>query len=51
MQIYLIKSIQVINDGEIKTADVLIKHGRIEKVDTRITATDSNVIEINGEGK
>ena len=51
MQIYLIRSIQVINEGEIKTADVLIKHGRIEKIAPRITAKDSNLIEINGEGK
>ena len=51
MQIYLIRSIQVINEGEIKTADVLIKHGRIEKIAPLITAKDSNLIEINGEGK
>ncbi len=32
MQIYLIKNIQVINEGRIQVADVLIKNGRIEKI-------------------
>src|SRR5574338_163828 len=48
MQKYLIKNIQVVNEGEIKTADVLINGGRIERVFTQINA---DVIEINGEGK
>jgi dihydroorotase len=30
MQKYLIKNIQVVNEGEIKIADVLISGGRIE---------------------
>jgi dihydroorotase len=51
MQIYLIKNIQVVNEGQIQTADVLVKNGRIEKVSPRITRMDTNVIEINGEGK
>jgi len=51
MQIYLIKNIQVVNEGTIQTADVLIKNGRIEKIDSRITLSDTNVVEINGEGK
>jgi dihydroorotase len=51
MQIYLIKNIQVVNEGQIITADVLIKNGHIEKVGTRITLIDTNVREINGEGK
>jgi dihydroorotase len=51
MQIYLIKSIQVINEGEIKTVDVLVKNGRIDKIAPQITVKDSQVIEINGEGK
>ena len=37
MQIYLIKNIQVVNEGTIRTADVLIKNGRIEKIEPRIT--------------
>lgn len=48
MQIYLIKNIQVVNEGEIKTADVLIKNGRIEKIGSGLSAQG---IEINGEGK
>ncbi|MBS1574110.1 MAG: dihydroorotase, partial [Bacteroidetes bacterium] len=51
MQIYLIKNIQVVNEGQVKAADVLLKNGRIEKVLPQINAEDKNVIEINGEGK
>jgi dihydroorotase len=51
MQIYLIKNIQVVNEGQVKTADVLLKNGRIEKVLPQISPGDKNVIEINGEGK
>lgn len=48
MQIYLIKNIQVVNEGQIKTADVLIKNGRIEKIAPLI---ETAATEINGEGK
>jgi dihydroorotase len=48
MQKYLIKNIQVVNEGAIQTADVLISNGRIEKIAPVI---DSNATEINGEGK
>src|SRR4029079_13340295 len=48
MQIYLIKNIQVVNEGEIKTADVLIKNGRVEKIGSGLSSPG---IEINGEGK
>ncbi len=51
MQIYLIKNIQVINEGRIQVADVLIKNGRIEKIGPGISLTGTNIIEINGEGK
>lgn len=50
MQIYLIKNIQVVNEGRIKATDILIKNGRIEKIETRITV-DKKVIEIDGTGK
>jgi dihydroorotase len=50
MQIYLIKNIQVVNEGTIRVADVLIKNGRIEKMEQRI-APDTNAIEIDGTGK
>ena len=48
MQKYLIKNIQVVNEGHIKTADVLITNGRIEKISPLI---NENAPEINGEGK
>ncbi len=51
MQIYLIKNIQVVNEGSIQTADVLIKNGRIDKVSSQITQTNTDVKEIDGEGK
>ena len=51
MQKYLIKNIQVVNEGQIKTADVLITDGRIEKIESRITGVNSGYTEINGEGK
>lgn len=50
MQKYLLKNIQVVNEGQIKSTDVLIKNQRIEKIADNIS-TDGNVIEINGEGK
>ncbi|MGQ0739205.1 MAG: dihydroorotase, partial [Bacteroidota bacterium] len=48
MQKYLIKDIRVVNEGQIRNADVLIKNGRIEKIAGRI---DAAATEINGEGK
>lgn len=48
MQKYLIKDIQVVNEGRIINADVLISNGRIEKIAAHINA---NAKEINGEGK
>src|SRR6186713_2883940 len=51
MQNYMIKNVQVVNEGGIITSDVLIKNGRIEKIGEQITQVDSSVKEINGEGK
>jgi dihydroorotase len=51
MQIYLIKNIQIVNEGSIKTADVLIKNGRIEEINSQISQINADVIEIDGEGK
>ena len=48
MQKYLIKSIGVVNEGRITTADVLINQGRIEKISPQ---TGIAAKEINGEGK
>ncbi len=50
MQKYLFKNIQVVNEGKIKTTDVLISGDRIERIDAQID-TKSKVQEINGEGK
>ena len=50
MQKYLIKGIQLVNEGMIRTADVLIEKGRIEKIASDITV-DGGVTEINGDGK
>ncbi|HUR64833.1 MAG TPA: dihydroorotase [Chitinophagaceae bacterium] len=48
MQKYLIKDIQIVNEGQIQHADVLIRNGRIEKIDPRI---DTKGTEIVGTGK
>ena len=37
MQNYLIKNIQIVNEGQISNADVLITKGRIEKIAPIIT--------------
>lgn len=50
MQKYLIKGIQLVNEGTIKTMDVLIANERIEKIAPSI-ALSTAVIEIDGEGK
>ena len=51
MQKYLIKNIQVVNEGRITAADVLITNGRIAKLSPQITQVKTGFIEINGEGK
>lgn len=51
MQKYLIKAIQVVNEGAIQTADLLIEGGRIAKIAPQIGDVGGSVIEINGEGK
>jgi dihydroorotase len=50
MQKYLFKNIQVVNEGKIKTLDVLTDGKYIERIDSTINAK-SNIEEINGEGK
>lgn len=50
MQKYLIKNTQIVNEGTVYSADMLISGGRIEKINSQISATNG-VIEINGEGK
>jgi len=51
MQNYLIKSVQIVNEGLITVADVFIRNGRIEKIASSISPADVNYTEVNGEGK
>jgi dihydroorotase len=51
MQKYLIKNIQVVNEGSITINDVLVADGRIEKIAPQISAPSANYTEINGEGR
>ncbi len=50
MQKYLFKNIQVVNEGKIKTLDVLVNGTHIDKIDGQIE-TKGNCTEFNGEGK
>lgn len=50
MQKYLIRNIQVVNEGKIEGMDVLIENGRIERLAPVIDSKEA-VQEINGEGK
>ncbi len=50
MQKYLFKNIQVVNEGKIKTLDVLINGSHIDKIDSQID-TDGNCKEFDGQGK
>lgn len=51
MQIYLIKNIQVVNEGRVQSTDVLLKNGLIDKIAPRLSQANTGCIEINGEGK
>jgi dihydroorotase len=51
MQKYLIKNTQVVNEGKIVAADVLIENERIEKIASSIGQVQGRVKEVNGEGK
>jgi dihydroorotase len=48
MSSYLIKNTSIVNEGKTINGDVLIKNGRIEKVDANIQVQES-IKEINGE--
>lgn len=50
MQNYLIRNIQLVNEGTTRTADVLLKNGRIERIGGQINLNGEAVKEINGEG-
>ena len=51
MQKYLIKNINLVNEGRIETRDVLIANERMEKIQPQIGGIRSDYQEINGEGK
>ncbi len=51
MQKYLIKDIHIVNEGIIRVGDILLSNGRIERIDSQISATQGAVIEIDGKGK
>lgn len=51
MQNYLIKNVQVVNEGRITVADVELKNGRIEKILPQIAQRGTDVKEIDGTGK
>ncbi len=48
MKSYLIKNTTIVNEGKSIHGDILIKHGRIEKIAPQIS-TAENVIEMDGE--
>jgi dihydroorotase len=50
MQKYLIRNIQVVNEGRIETSDVLVANERIEKIAPTISSNE-NLEEIAGDGK
>src|SRR5438093_3197163 len=47
---YLIKDIQVVNEGKTLVSDVLIKNGIVYKIGNNVSVKE-NVIELNGSGK
>jgi dihydroorotase len=51
MQKYLIKNIQIVNEGTITNADLLIKNGRIEKIGAALNQGNENCDIIDGNGK
>ena len=51
MQKYLIRNINLVNEGKIETCDVLLANERIEKIAAQINHLRSDYTEINGEGK
>lgn len=50
MQKYLIKNIQVVNEGIISTKDLLLEDGMISRIENSISAV-AGAREINGEGR
>src|SRR5918997_1883137 len=50
MQKYLFKNISVVNEGVVKTTDVFVQKGRIDRVGNNLGIKEK-VTEINGDGK
>ncbi|MFN8290031.1 MAG: dihydroorotase [Chitinophagaceae bacterium] len=50
MQKYLIKDIQIVNEGQINNADLLITNGRIEKIAPQLSQEKGSYKEIAGTG-
>ncbi|MCB0644266.1 MAG: dihydroorotase, partial [Phaeodactylibacter sp.] len=48
MQSILIKNGQIVNRGQIRTADLLIRKGRIERIDAQIDARVDREIDATG---
>jgi dihydroorotase len=51
MQKYLIKNINMVNEGSIQNVDVLIANERIEQIESQITRIGGDFTEIDGSGK
>src|SRR5688500_7060060 len=51
MQKYLIKQINIVSEGRIWNADVLISDERIERIAPQISQIGADCTEIDGEGK
>ncbi len=49
MKNYIVRNIQIVNEGKIETKDVYIKNQRFEKIESSISVKE-HVDEINGEG-
>jgi len=49
MKNYIIRNVQVVNEGSIATKDVYVKNGRFEKIEGSISLKEQ-VSEVNGEG-
>jgi dihydroorotase len=48
-QTTVIRNAQLVNEGQIIESDVLLKHGRIEKIDSSIVALDgAHIVDANG---
>ncbi len=49
MSTTLIKNAQIVNEGKISTKDVLLKNGRIERIDNQISAPNAKEIDATGK--